>query len=206
MLAAPTARAEITAARELVSKDRSHALAGLAAIFRAGLPPAVPLDGRYRGTLITPSLNPLLDRFGRWLTARWLPWQGKTFNAAAHTGDNLFTNDGLPLARLVFPFYRRYVPDGGAEYGAGRSRALEFRTRLGPGALDPALTVLKIDYDWDRNPRFVVRDVLDELVQVDEGYYLGQALLRWGPQGTAGPRGTARGWVCAAYFTLEAAA
>jgi hypothetical protein len=35
--------------------------------------------------------------------------------------------------------------------------------------------------------------VLDELVQVDDGYYLGQALLRW-----------RKGWICAAYFTLEA--
>ena len=86
------------------------------------------------------------------------------------------------------------MPDGGAEDGAGRSRALEFRTYAGPGALDPSLTVLKIDYDWDRNPRFVVRAVLDELVKVDEGYYLGQALLRW-----------RRGWTRAAYFTLEAA-
>ena len=35
--------------------------------------------------------------------------------------------------------------------------------------------------------------VLDELVEVDEGYYLGKALLKW-----------RAGWVCAAYFTLEA--
>jgi hypothetical protein len=193
MLTTRTAPAEIAHARAMLATDRAGALAALQAVFRAGHAPSTPLDGRYRGALITPSLNPLLDRFGRWLTARWLPWQGKTFDARAHTGDNLFTNDGLPLARLVFPFYRRYVSDG-----PGRSRALEFRTYLGPGALDPGLTVLKIDYDWDRNPSFVVRDVLDELVQVDEECYLGQALLRWGAERTA-PR-----WVCAAYFTLEA--
>jgi hypothetical protein len=39
--------------------------------------------------------------------------------------------------------------------------------------------------------------VLDELVQVAPGYYLGQALLRRGSR--AAPR-----WVCGAYFTLAA--
>jgi hypothetical protein len=75
--------------------------------------------------------------------------------------------------------------------GPGRSRALQFRTYLGAGAHDPDVMVLKIDYDLDVNPRFVVRQVLDELVQVAEGYYLGKALLRWGKR-----------WRCAAYFTL----
>ncbi|MGH2524789.1 MAG: hypothetical protein ACRDH2_19960, partial [Anaerolineales bacterium] len=122
------------------------------------------------------------------LTDRWLPWQGKTFDAAAQTGDNLFTNDGLWLARLMFPGYRGYVPDG-----PGRSRALQFRTYLGPGTHDPDRQVLKIDYDWDVNPRLIVRDVLDELVQLEEGHYLGKALLRRSGR-----------CVCAAYFALSA--
>jgi hypothetical protein len=189
MIATQPARATIAAAGARFAHDRAGALAALNDLFRQGrLPDPLP-DGRYRGTLITPALHPALDALGRWLTARWLPWQGKTFDVMTHTGDNRFTNDGLPLARLFFPLYRGYVADG-----PGRSRALAFRTYTGPGAHDPDLTVLKIDYDWERNPRFVVRRVLDELVALEPGYYLGKALLRW--------RGR---WQCAAYFALEPA-
>ena len=52
--------------------------------------------------------------------------------------------------------------------------------------------MLKIDYDLEVNPRFVVRDVLEELVQLSDGYYLGKALLHWRGQ-----------WRCAAFFTLQ---
>jgi hypothetical protein len=191
MLTATTldhARADIRAAAALAARDRQAGIRQLNALFRQGQPPTPALDGRYKGTLVAFSYNPVLDALGRAITRRWLPWQGKTFGAKTQTGDNLFTNDGLPLARLFFPFYHRYVDDG-----PGRSRALQFRTYYGPGAHDPDRTVLKIDYDLDVNPRFVVRQVLDELVQVAPGYYLGKALLRWG-----------KAWRCAAYFTLEA--
>jgi hypothetical protein len=179
-------------AGQLARRDQPAAVAALAALFRSGTAPQPALDGRYRGVLVTPTLPPLFNGPFRALTDRWLPWQGKTLSAANQMGDNLFTNDALPLARLVFPFYRRDVPDG-----PGRSRALQFRTALGPSVTDPAVTVLKIDYDLDLNPGFVVRRVLDELVQLAPGYYLGQALLRRGSR--AAPR-----WACAAYFTLAA--
>ena len=182
----------ITAAGRQWRTDPAAARATLSALFRQGTAPEPALDGRYRGALITLTLHPILNDLFNALTDRWLPWQGKTFTAAAQIGDNIFTNDALPLARLVFPFYRRDVPDA-----PGRSRALQFCTSLGPSGLDPAVTVLKIDYDLDLNPAFVVRRVLDELVQVTPGYYLGQALLRRGSR--ARPR-----WVCGAYFTLAA--
>jgi hypothetical protein len=42
--------------------------------------------------------------------------------------------------------------------------------------------VLKLDYDDDSNPAFLIRTVLDELAQVSGDYYLGKAFLkvRWG--------------------------
>ena len=89
--------------------------------------------------------------------------------------------------------YRRDV----GEVLVGRRCALPFGAALSPSVTDPAVTVLKIDYDLDLNPGFVVRRVLDELVQLAPGYYLGQALLRRGSR--AAPR-----WACAAYFTLAA--
>ena len=187
MLATRDVHAEINQATQQVNRDQAGGLALLNELFGRGLPPSPALDGRYRGALLTTSLNPILDWVNRTLFGWWLPWKGKIFDAAEQTGDNMFTNDGLPLARLVFLGYRGYVADG-----AGRSRALQFRTYVGSGRDDPDIQVLKIDYDLDVNPGFIVRDVLDELVQVDEGYYLGKAHLRWGG-----------GWRCAAYFTLE---
>ena len=92
-----------------------------------------------------------------------------------------------PASRLVFPGYKGTRPDG-----PGRSRGLQFRTYVGPGKDDPELEVLKLDYNLESNPGYIVRDVLDELVQVDTGYYLGKAHLFWRNH-----------WRCAAYFTLQ---
>jgi hypothetical protein len=52
--------------------------------------------------------------------------------------------------------------------------------------------VLKIDYDRPGNPRLSIRRVLDELVQLDGGLYLGKAHLKW----------WWGRWQMVAYFTL----
>ena len=179
---------EIYAARQRVRRDREGALANLNELFRQGALPDPSLHGRYRGELVTTSLSRLLDWKARAFTRIWLPWQGKTFDSNAATGDNIFSNNGYWLSRLIWPSYRGVVPDG-----AGRSRACQFRTFTAAGKLDPDRQVLKIDYDIEANPGFLLRDVLDELVQVGEGLYLGKALLR---------RPEER-WICAAYFTLR---
>ena len=167
--------------------ERTEAIAKLNDIFSHGAAPRPALDGRYQGALLTTSVSPLIDGAARAITSRWLPWKGKVFDAAMQSGDNMFSNDGLWASRLVFPSYRGTRPDG-----PGRSRGLQFRTYLGPGKDDPDLEVLKLDYNLESNPGYIVRDVLDEVVQVDGGYYLGKAHLLW--------RGR---WRCAAYFTLQ---
>ena len=91
-----------------------------------------------------------------------------------------------PLLRLYWPFYRlvrRAEP--------GCIRAFTFATRLAPSVVDPTRTVLRIDYDLDENPRFWIRDVVDELVEVAPGEYLGEAQVR-----------LAGRWRTAAYFAL----
>ncbi|HEX9236716.1 MAG TPA: hypothetical protein VF972_10610, partial [Actinomycetota bacterium] len=55
-------------------------------------------------------------------------------------------------------------------------------TRVAPGAVDPDVEVLKIDYDFEANPGFLIRRILDEVVQVDAGTYLGKILFRIGPR------------------------
>ncbi len=119
-------------------------------------------------------MAPGLTALTEWVSARWMPWRGKTFDAAAGRGDNVFTRDSLLLAHLYWPLYRGYWDDGPATY-----RAFRFRTWLGPGLADPDVRVLKIDYGLPENPRLSIRRVLDEVVQVADGLLLGKAHLKW---------------------------
>ena len=76
---------------------------------------------------------------------------------------------------MAFPRYRGLGDD---ESGTS---AFRFVTSVGPSATHPGLIVLRLDYRAGaENPAFPVRRVLDELVQVDDGLFLGQALLWWG--------------------------
>ncbi len=175
-------------ARALTLQDRGRGLAALNDLFRLGRTPDPPPDGRYRGQLVALQLGPLITTVTQKLTARWLPWQGKTFSAAEEHGDNIFTRDSLALARVYWPGYRDYIDDGPQTY-----RAFRFRTYFAPGLSDPDRQVLKIDYDLDANPRLSVRRVLDELVQLSEGFYLGKAQMHW----------WWGRWQTVAYFTLN---
>jgi hypothetical protein len=143
-------------------------------MFRAGTVPDPLPDGFRLGRLVATSTWGPLDAFFGWLGELYMPWQGKTFDARASTGTNRFDRSVAVPMRLLWP---TYAPVHDAE---GRVQAFEFRNRVGPGALDPDLEVLKIDYDFDANPAFIVRRVLDEVVQVDEGVYLGKVLFRLG--------------------------
>lgn len=167
--------------------DRTAAFARLNEIFRAGTPPHPLPDGGYRGELVALDLIPGLTQFGEFMSARWLPWEGKFFDAAHSRGDNIFTRNSLTLARVTAPFYRGYHDDTATTY-----RAFTFETRIAPGFTDPDRQVLKLDYDLPENPSLSVRRVLDEIVQVDDGYYLGKAHLHW----------LTGKWQLVAYFSL----
>ena len=117
-----------------------------------------------------------------------MPWKGKTFDAAGARGDNIFTRDSLFAAHVYWPLYRGYIDDGPQTY-----RAFMFHTDVAPGRVDPDREVLRLDYDVKGNPRLSVRRVVDELVQVAAGLYLGKAHLKWW-WGT---------WRVVAYFTLS---
>lgn len=151
--------------------DRAAALGELEAVFAAGSEPD-RLDGRYRGRYLAATvrrgLDPVLDGLAR----LWLPWRGKAFDAAAGRGRNLFTAAGGAALRLAFRDHQleRDV--------RGDVLAFPFRTGTGTSATVPGLRVLKLDYDLPDNPDRPVRKVLDELVRVGEGLYLGQALVR----------------------------
>jgi|GEM_PF-556273 len=169
-----TMEAKIQAAQMLLKQDRQSGLNQLNDLFRAGTPPDPPLDGRYAGGLVALEIAPGLTQIVKTIVSAWLPWQGKTFNAAQATGDNIFTRDSLALAHIYWPLYRGYQADGPHTY-----RAFAFRTYLAPGLADHDRKVLKIDYNLPCNPGLTIRRVLDELVQVADGFYLGKAHLKW---------------------------
>jgi hypothetical protein len=159
-------------AQEHLKRDRSRAFAEMNSVFRGGQAPSTPLDGRTNGQMIAVDMGPGVTPMVDGLLTNHMPWCGKTFNAAAATGDNLLYTSFMPVARVFFPLYRGYRPAGD-----GLMTAFPFRTSTAPGLKDPDRQVLKIDYDTPENP-VLMRRILDELVQVDDNYYFGKAYFR----------------------------
>jgi hypothetical protein len=172
-------------------RRRAEAHDSLNRIFRLGSVPEPTLDGRLDGVAITPTIFATADPALRALASLWMPWLGKRFDAETQTGDNLMLSSARLPSRLFWPSYRFQ------DMGEGRYAAFRFRTYAGAGALDPERQVLKIDYDWDENPSLLIRDILDELVQVVPDVYLGKALLKRGPRSSS--------WRLVGYFALRPA-
>jgi hypothetical protein len=167
---------------------RAAALPALEDCFLRSPPPSQELDGLLQGRLVATTVGPVVDAYTRVATKVWMPWQGKVLNQAASTGRNLFTNGWTNSMRLFWPGY-----DDTRPFDADHLTTFGFETWEGPSVVDPRVRVFKIDYDHPASPRFLIRSVLDELVEIEPGLYLGQALLRW--------RGE---WRRAAWFELSA--
>lgn len=155
--------------------------------FRAGSAPTGSLEGLCAGRLLAVSIAPGLTETMEAITSAWLPWLGKTFDSS-EAGMNVFDRESLPFTRVSWPFYRGVCKDGPTSY-----RAFRFRTYINSGLVDTDRQVLKIDYDLPENPGLTIRRVLDELVQVSEGVFLGKAHIHWW-WGT---------WQTVAFFSLE---
>ena len=173
-LARRRAWAQIRLAGQRARSRPTEARDSLNRIFRLGSPPDPPLDGETRGILVTPVMPGPVEPAFRALASAWMPWTGKRFDAAAGQGDNVLVASARTPLRVA---WRSYTPETLAD---GRLAAFRFRTWTGPGKLDADRDVLKIDYDSPDNPDFLIRDILDELVQVVPGANLGKVLLRRG--------------------------
>ena len=160
---------------------RADALAELNHLFASGRPPEPPLRGFLPGELVTMSLTRPADAFVRWVSSLYMPWLGKAFDPESNRGINVLRSAARSQMKVL---WRSYEPKVSSD---GNLDAFPFNTRIAPGALDPNVDVLKIDYDFDENPSFIIRHILDELVQIDEGFYLGKILYRtrnaWHPIG-----------------------
>jgi len=181
-------REEVELAKRQLKYDQKGGIAALDNIYRQGRVPDPLLNGRYWGEFLTANFHPVLDSWLDIITKFWLPWEGKTFDAKTNTGDNIFTNDGLLLGRLIWPFYNGYVADG-----RGRTLAFKFQSSIGKCLLEPDIEVLRLNFDLPDNPPFLIRDLVDQLVQIDHDFYLGKAVLKHHDGGR----------FCAAYFSLR---
>lgn len=163
----------IRAVQRRMTDDRGGCLASLDDMFCSGRPVS-GLAGRYAGEMVAVSIAPILTPLIERIQGQRRPWLGKAFNYDEARGENILAASARPSLRLTHPFYRDIYPDT-----ATTLRALRFRTYTAPALFDPELTVLKIDYDLPPNPTLTIRRVLDELVEVAGGYYLGRAWVRW---------------------------
>lgn len=154
--------------QELGEKRDANALE---ALFASGTAP-VGLDGPTEGILVATLTNPLVDLPVKLLTSAWMPWQGKSFDAANQRGINLMTESSSLPSKLLWPRY------GMREAAQGRV-AFDFETGVEPGAIEPKVDVLKIDYgDIEENPDLIIRKIRDELVELVPDTYLGRILFR----------------------------
>jgi|SRR5437667_933600 len=127
--------------------------------FIAGSAPSVPPDGFYRGSAYL-------------LGNRPVPWLGKSFESENQKGFNIFTPSGARLLRIVTPFYDRFRLNDD-----GNTDAYYFDTSTGPGFKDKEVDVFKLDYDSPENP-FLIRIILDEMVEVASQEFLGKVHVK----------------------------
>jgi len=163
---------QVRIARHRLDLDRHVALETLSRIFRLGDVPAP--DGRYEGELIGHSTGLLSDPFFDWMSRIYLPWLGKTFDAASSTGDNVFIDNAWSRAtgKFGWPEYRVQ-----SETPPHTVRVFPFKSAPGPAVEDEGLTVLRLDYGHSPNP-LPVRRLVDEVVELPGGYLLGKAHVR----------------------------
>lgn len=155
------------------ASDRAGAEAKLDELFALGKAPR-GLDGPTDGILVAPLIQPLVDKLARAITSAWMPWQGKSFDAAAGRGDNRLRGETRWVAKLLWPLY-------GTKEGPDGRLAFDFETRIEPGMLDPETEVLVIDYaPVEDNPSLIIRSIRDELVEIVPGANLGKILYRKG--------------------------
>jgi hypothetical protein len=158
---------------EEVAHDRDAGAAALAELFALGTPPA-GIDGRTEGILVAPLITGPVDRAMRGLAGAWMPWMGKRFDSKANRGDNVLRQSARWPVKLFWPLYAT------RDFGNDRT-AFDFETRVEPSEDDSSVEILVIDYVvMDSNPRFVIKRIRDELVEIVPGANLGKVLWRHG--------------------------
>ncbi|RPI77511.1 MAG: hypothetical protein EHM41_26800 [Chloroflexi bacterium] len=168
------ATGKILSAQELLKNRRKSGINLLDRLFRSGTLPDASLSGGLAGKMIDIHISPLLTQIVQFIYRTWKPWQGKVFYPNRSLGYNLIPHNSLILYRMPFPLYREYRVSGQKTV-----QAFPFQISIGPGIKDPDVQVMKLDYNLSGNPRLTFRRLMDELVYVGEGVYLGKAHFQW---------------------------
>jgi hypothetical protein len=156
---------------EAAAHDRDSAAEALRELFAHGIPPA-GIDGQTEGILVAPLIAAPVDRVLRTITGAWMPWMGKRFDSQAGRGDNVLASSARWPSKLLWPLY------GTKPIGDARA-AFDFETRVEASEDDQSQQILVIDYhDIEQNPRFLIRSIRDELVEIVPGANLGKVLWR----------------------------
>ena len=103
---------------------------------------------------------------------RPVPWMGKSFESANSKGFNIFTPAGASLLKIMTPFYKLFRNNAD-----GNTDAYYFKTSTSQGFKDTRIETFKLDYDDPENP-FLIRIILDEMVQLENGEYLGKVHMK----------------------------
>ena len=127
--------------------------------FIDGRTPTIAPDGFYKGSAYM-------------LGNRPVPWLGKSFKSGNAKGFNVFTPKGASLLKLMTPLYKLFHLDGD-----GNTDAYYFKTGTGSAFKDADVSVFKLDYDLPENP-FLIRIILDEMVEVAPNEFLGKVHMK----------------------------
>ncbi|HMS39457.1 MAG TPA: hypothetical protein PKE69_04470 [Pyrinomonadaceae bacterium] len=119
-----------------------------------------------------------------------VPWLGKSFTSEENSGFNIFTPSGAKLLKLLTPLYKLFSVNGD-----NNTNAYNFKTFIGKGLKDKDLQVIKLDYNAPENP-FLIRIILDEIVEIAPKQFLGKVHLKVFPTfyATIGYFGLTRKW------------
>jgi hypothetical protein len=101
-----------------------------------------------------------------------VPWLGKSFDRANSLGFNIFTPQGAALLKILMPLYKLFRKNN-----EGNTDGFFFKTRTARSLKDGSLDVIKLDYDSPENP-FLIRIILDEIVETAPGEFLGKVHLK----------------------------
>lgn len=127
--------------------------------FVAGSAPSEPPAGFYRGSAYL-------------LGNRPVPWLGKSFESENKKGFNIFTPTGVSLLKVLTPLYKLFRLNAD-----GNTDAYYFATSTGQGFRDKQIDTFKLDYDSAENP-FLIRIILDEIVEVAPQEFLGKVHMK----------------------------
>jgi hypothetical protein len=127
--------------------------------FLSGTLPSAAPDGFHKGSAYL-------------LGNRRVPWLGKSFEKDNDLGFNIFAPKGASLLKAMTPFYKKFRVNSD-----GNTDAYNFKTSTGRGFKDGGVDTFKLDYDSPENP-FLIRIILDEIVQVAPDEYLGKVHLK----------------------------